>query len=55
MLKTKVLGMCGRNIQTANTETDRRVTEQVSDFIYLGNMSSELKKILIRSHKHTTN
>jgi hypothetical protein len=42
--ETKVMEMYGRNIQRVKRETDRKVTEQVSDFIYLQNRISKLKK-----------
>jgi hypothetical protein len=42
------------NVQRVKTETGRKVTEQVFDFIYLGNMTLELKKILILNYKDTT-
>jgi hypothetical protein len=41
-IKTKVMRMCGKNIQ--RVEMDKRVIEQESDFICLGNMVSELEK-----------
>jgi hypothetical protein len=38
------MGMSGMNIQKAVLETDRKVTEQVSKCVYLGNTVSELIK-----------
>jgi hypothetical protein len=40
--KTKVMGICGINIQRVNTEIYGKVIEEVSDFIYLENIISEL-------------
>jgi hypothetical protein len=31
------MGICGNNIQKANIELDEKITEQVSEFKYLGN------------------
>jgi hypothetical protein len=42
-----------KNIQRAKIWTDGRVAEQVSDFVYLGNTTSEVKKIMLLSYKDT--
>jgi hypothetical protein len=41
--KTEVKEMSARNIQKVELEMNRKVTTQVSDFIYFGNMISKLK------------
>jgi hypothetical protein len=50
-LKSKTMGMCGKNIQREKTEIEGKIIEiegnileQVSDFTYLGNTFSEHKK-----------
>jgi hypothetical protein len=43
-LKSKTMGMCGKNIQRVKIEIEGKIIEQVSDFTYLGNTFSEHKK-----------
>jgi hypothetical protein len=40
--------MCGKKISRVKTEIDRKVTEQLYDFIYFGNMISGMKKTVIK-------
>jgi hypothetical protein len=40
----KVMEICERNIQGVEIETDRKETEQESDFIYLENITLEMKR-----------
>ena len=37
------MAICGKNIQRANIVTDGTIIEQLTDFICLGNMTSEFK------------
>jgi hypothetical protein len=52
-LKSKTMGMREKNIQRVKTEIEGKITEQVSDFTYVGNTFSEHKKdIHIKLHKY---
>jgi hypothetical protein len=43
-LKSKIMGMCRKNIKRLKIEIEGKITEQVSDFTSLGNTFSEHKK-----------
>jgi hypothetical protein len=49
--KTKCMAICGKNIQGSKIVIYHTIIEQVTDFIYLGNMISEFKTdITIKIH-----
>jgi hypothetical protein len=43
--KTKIIGLCGKNIQRVKIEIEGKIIEQVSGFNYLGNLISNEEKV----------
>jgi hypothetical protein len=52
--RTKSMAMCGNHIQRAKIVINDNLTEQVTDFKYLGNAYQNTKVILKINCKHTT-
>jgi hypothetical protein len=44
--KTKAIGVCGKNIQWVKIEIEGKIIEKVSNFIYLGSLTSNEEKYM---------